>query len=372
MSFVHVLLAGETSPESLRRAAERVRARAEEWGLHAAMPRGAGTRADRTMSLSACDAGIAEKVMRALSELPDVEASRYGPEPLFRVVDPQSTADSLHLVDARFGKGDTSILAGPCSVESLEQLLPFAKQLRDSGATVLRAGAYKPRTSPYSFAGLGQEGLEILAEVHRETGLAIVTELLDTQDADAVAEVAHMVQIGSRNMSNGPLLRAAAGTGRPVLLKRGMAATISEFLQAAEALADAGARSILLCERGLRHFDGETRNLLDLGSVPLLQARTHLPVVVDPSHAVGRADLVPAMMAAAAAAGADGLLVEVHPQPRQSVSDAAQALSLASFQAAVSRLKPILEAVDRRLITAQPSFSTSFDSSDDPTSHPRR
>jgi 3-deoxy-7-phosphoheptulonate synthase len=372
MNSVHVLLAGDSSPESQRRAAEFVRARAEEWGLRAEMPRGAGERSDRTMRLSACDAGTAEKVMRALNELPSVVACCHGPEPLFRLLDRRATADCLPLVDARFGKGDTSIIAGPCSVESLEQLLPFAVQLREAGATALRAGAYKPRTSAYHFSGLGEAGLDILAEVHRETGLAIVTELLDPNDMEAVAEVAHMVQIGSRNMANAPLLRAAAASGLPVLLKRGMAATISEFLQAAEALADAGARHILLCERGLRHFDGETRNLLDLGSVPLLQARTHLPVVVDPSHALGRADLVPAMMAAAAAAGADGLLVEVHPQPAQSVSDAAQALSLASFQAAVARLQPILEAVDRRLITAKPRFSTSSNSSDDPSTHPRR
>lgn len=372
MHPVHVLLAEGAGRETLRKAAEVVRARAEEWGLHASLPRGAGEVSDRTMVLSGCGAETAAKVMQALDELPGVEAVCHGREPLFRVVNQEATAASLRLEDARFGKGDTSIVAGPCSVESLDQLLPFAEQLREAGATALRAGAYKPRTSTYHFPGLGKEGLEILAEVHRQTGLAIVTELLRPEDAQTVAEVAHLVQIGSRNMSNTALLREAARTGRPVLLKRGMAATISEFLQAAEALADAGARHILLCERGLRHFDGETRNLLDLGSVPLLKTRTHLPVVVDPSHGLGRADLVAPMMAAAVAAGADGLLVEVHPHPSASVSDAAQALSLDQFQRAVAPLAPILEAIGRRLVTAPRGFSTPLGSSDDSSTHPRR
>ena len=372
MHPVHVLLAEQAGDLPPLRVAESVRARAEEWGLRAQLPRFAGDRGDRTMSVQPCGPEVAAKVMQALLELPGVEAVHQGPEPLFRVVDPARTASSLHLEDAQFGKGDTSIVAGPCSVESLEMLLPFAQELRDSGATAFRAGAYKPRTSPYHFDGLGQQGLEILAEIHRATGLAIVTELLRPEDAEAVASVAQLVQIGSRNMSDTALLREAAATGRPVLLKRGMAATISEFLQAAEALADAGASHILLCERGLRHFDGETRNLLDLGSVPLLKARTHLPVVVDPSHGLGRADLIPPMMAAAAAAGADGLLVEVHPTPAQSVSDAAQALSLEEFQRAVRPLAPILEAVGRRLVTAARGFSTPLGSPDDTSTHPRR
>ena len=372
MHPVHVLLAEGADAETMRKAAEVVRARAEEWGLRAQLPRGAGAASDRTMVLSACEAETASKVMQALGELSGVEATSHGREPLFRVNDPEATAESLTLGDAQFGKGDTSIVAGPCSVESLEQLLPFAQQLRDSGATALRAGAYKPRTSPYHFPGMGEAGLEILAEVQRQTGLAIVTELLRPEDAEVVANVAQMVQIGSRNMSNTALLREAAQTGRPVLLKRGMAATISEFLQAAEALADAGASHILLCERGLRHFDGETRNLLDLGSVPLLKTRTHLPVVVDPSHGVGRSDLVAPMMAAAVAAGADGLLVEVHPQPQASVSDAVQALSLSEFQHAVQPLASILEAVGRRLVTAAHGFSTPPASPDDSSTHPRR
>ncbi|MCH2100880.1 MAG: 3-deoxy-7-phosphoheptulonate synthase [Planctomycetes bacterium] len=372
MHPVHVLLAEVADAKSLRKAAEVVRARAEEWGLRAQLPRGAGAAMDRTLVLSACEGETAVKVMRALSELSGVEATSHGREPLFWVNNPEATEESFTLGDAHFGKGNTSIVAGPCSVESFDQLLPFAQQLREAGATALRAGAYKPRTSPYHFPGLGEAGLEILAEVHRQTGLAIVTELLRPEDTERVALVAQMIQIGSRNMANTALLREAGQTGRPILLKRGMAATISEFLQAAEALADAGASHILLCERGLRHFDGETRNLLDLGSVPLLKTRTHLPVVVDPSHGLGRADLIAPMMAAAVAAGADGLLVEVHPQPSASVSDAAQALSLSEFAQAVHPLAPILKAVGRRLVTASSGISTPTAFSDDSSTHPRR
>lgn len=227
---------------------------------------------------------------------------------------------------ARLGDGSFTIMAGPCAVESREQILAAAEAVKAAGATVLRGGAFKPRTSPYSFRGLEDEGLALLAEAREQTGLAIVTEVLDPRDLDRVAAVADILQIGSRNMPNAALLRAVGGAGRPVMLKRGMASTIAEFLLAAEGLLLAGAEEVVLCERGIRSFDPAARNVCDLGSVPMLRTRTHLPVIVDPSHAAGRADLVPALARAAAAAEADGILIEVHPDPVESRSDGNQAL----------------------------------------------
>lgn len=357
MQAIHVLLAETADPAARNRAVEAVHARAATWRLPCEGPRGAGQVGDRTLRLGPCAPEHGARWVQELQSIAGVEAVRQGPEAVFKVVDRTATRDRLHLEDARFGGGDTSIVAGPCAVESLDSLLPFAEELRRAGATALRAGAYKPRTSPYQFPGQGPEALAILAEVRRATGLAIVTELLDPRDAEAVAEVADLIQIGSRNMTNGALLRVAGASGRPVLLKRGMAATVSEFLQAAEYLADAGCDRILLCERGLRHFDGEIRNLLDLSVVPLLQSRTHLPVLVDPSHGTGRADLVPPMMLAAAAAGADGLLVEVHPDPPNSVSDAPQALDLQTFATTVAAVASVCDAAGRRLVTARTAVS---------------
>lgn len=372
MTFVHVLLAPELRSHARDRLLQALQALAGEWGLTWSAPRGVGEVADRTLGLAGARQDQLPVLLGAIRALEGVAAAEAGPEPLFRIVDPAATAASLEVDGFQLGAGQVGIVAGPCSVETEEALLPFAEELREAGATALRAGAYKPRTSPYHFPGLGEAGLEILAEVRRRTGLAIVTEVLDPRDAVDVAEVAQVLQIGSRSMGNHALIREAARTGRPVLIKRGMAATISEFLQSAEAAADAGARHILLCERGLRHFDRESRNLLDLGSVPLLRTRTHLPIVVDPSHGTGRADLVPAMMAAAVAAGADGLLVEVHPRPSESVSDAAQALSLPEFRDAVTRARSVAEAVGHRLASAAPSFSTPLESNHDTSSDPRR
>ncbi|MHC4380024.1 MAG: 3-deoxy-7-phosphoheptulonate synthase, partial [Planctomycetota bacterium] len=225
---------------------------------------------------------------------------------------------SLQVGRARFGSGFASCLAGPCSVEDFDSLLTLAKGLVAAGATGLRGGAFKPRTSPYSFQGLGRPGLEILSAVGAETGLPVVTEVLDPRDLEDVAEHAQILQIGSRNMTNAPLLKEVGRAGLPVLLKRGMSATLEEFLFAAEYVALGGAPGILLCERGLRHFDPAVRNLLDLSAIPALKMRTGLPVIVDPSHGTGVARLVPEMMLAAAAAGADGFLVEVHTDPAAS------------------------------------------------------
>jgi len=237
--------------------------------------------------------------------------------------------------------------AGPCAVEDEAELLQLAIALREAGATALRGGAFKPRTSPYSFQGLGRAGLESLARVSQASGLPVVTEVLDPRDLDLVAEHAAMLQVGSRNMSNSALLKEVGRAGKPVLLKRGMSATLEEFLYAAEYVALGGAPEIILCERGLRHYDPAVRNLLDLSAVPALQQRTGLPVFVDPSHGTGRASLVPAMTLAAAAAGADGFLIEVHSHPEAAWSDASQALPASTFRDLVPQVDRVLEAIGR-------------------------
>lgn len=250
---------------------------------------------------------------------------------------------------ASFGGGRFSVIAGPCAVEDADELAALAQALPACGVTALRGGAWKPRTSPSSFQGLGAAALEALVRARALSGLPIVTEALDPRDLPLLAEHADVIQIGSRNMHNGALLREAGRAGKPVLVKRGMSATLDEFLYAAEYVASGGCTQILLCERGLRHFDPAVRNLLDLSAVPALQLRTGMPVLVDPSHGTGRAALVPAMMAAAAAAGADGLLVEVHPNPPQALSDAEQALDPAAFAAAMQTVAAVLGAVGRTL-----------------------
>lgn len=240
-----------------------------------------------------------------------------------------------------------AIIAGPCAVESESQILAVAHGVAAAGAKLLRGGAFKPRTSPYAFQGLGATALPLLARAREETGLRIVTEALDEAGVDQVAEVADVIQIGSRNMGNYPLLRRAGRSGRPILLKRGMAATVEELLLAAEYVLGEGNPNVILCERGIRGFDRMTRNVLDLAAIPVLQAATHLPVIVDPSHATGRSDLVPAMARAALAAGADGLMLEVHPEPGQALSDGAQSLSLAAFVDVMSELNALTAVLDR-------------------------
>ncbi len=253
------------------------------------------------------------------------------------------------------------MIAGPCSVEEEDELLELAVALRNAGAVALRGGAFKPRTSPYSFQGLGRTGLETLARVSAQSGLPIVTEVLDPRDLDIVAEHASMLQIGSRNMSNSALLKEVGRAGKPVLLKRGMSATLEEFLYAAEYVALGGAPEIMLCERGLRHFDPAVRNVLDLSAIPALQARAGLPVFVDPSHGTGVASLVPSMMLAAAAAGADGFLVEVHAHPQAAWSDASQALPLTHFRDLQPQVARVLEAVGRTLELPQDLSSPSVE-----------
>ena len=253
------------------------------------------------------------------------------------------TAGSLSV-----GGGRVGVIAGPCSVESEEQLVETAKAVKAAGATALRGGAFKPRTSPYSFQGLKEEGLKLLAAAREETGLAVVTEVVASEDVELVAKYADVLQIGARNMQNYRLLEAAGKCHRAVLLKRGPSATMDELLLAAEYILDGGNPNVMLCERGIRTFEGHTRFTLPLATVAYLHARTHLPVVIDPSHGTGHTDLVPDMCLAAIAAGADGLIVEVHPDPEHALSDGFQSLDLAQFQTTMDRCRRVAEAVDKQ------------------------
>jgi 3-deoxy-7-phosphoheptulonate synthase len=246
------------------------------------------------------------------------------------------------------------IMAGPCSVESEEQILASARHLRAAGATILRGGAFKPRTSPYSFQGLGEEGLRLLALAREVTGMAIVTEAIDPDGVDLVAQYADIVQIGARNMQNYPLLRRAGKVGKPVLLKRGMSATIEEYLLAAEYILLEGNREVILCERGVRGFDTQTRNLLDLTAIPVIKGLSHLPVIADPSHGTGIRDKVSPMARAAVAAGADGLMVEVHPNPPKALSDGAQSLWPEQFEELMTQIGPIAGAIGRSIAPTLP------------------
>ena len=239
------------------------------------------------------------------------------------------------------------LMAGPCSVESEEQILTVARAAKKAGATFLRGGAYKPRTSPYEFQGLGEKGLELLAMAKKETGLGIVTELLSEKHVEKVAAVADLLQIGARNAQNFSLLQAAAGSGKAVMLKRGLAMKVEEWLMAAEYVMSAGNGQVILCERGIRTFETGMRNTLDLGAVALAKRESHLPVVVDPSQGAGRVDLVIALSRAAVAVGADGLLVEVHPEPAEAKSDGQQQLDLAGLNLLVEEIAPHVKAMGR-------------------------
>lgn len=253
----------------------------------------------------------------------------------------------------QFGSNRIAIIAGPCAVESYEQLSMVAATLKRLGIPCLRGGIYKPRTSPYSFQGLREEGLPILQAVRRETGLAIVSEILTVHHIDEAGPVVDCFQVGARNMQNFELLKALGRQPKPVILKRGLAATLEEFLLAAEYILAEGNNKVILCERGIRGFDRETRNVLDLASVARLKELTGLPVIADPSHGTGRRSLVASTAQAAVAVGADGLMIEVHPQPDEALSDGAQSLNLDEFQALVPRLGRVAEAVDRSLQKAR-------------------
>jgi 3-deoxy-7-phosphoheptulonate synthase len=258
------------------------------------------------------------------------------------------------------GGREIVVMAGPCAVESRSQLLETAHAVKEAGAQVLRGGAFKPRTSPYSFQGLGEEGLQLLAEAREATGLLIVTEVMEPQTVPLVTTYADILQVGARNMQNYALLHAVGEAMRPVLLKRGMMSTIEELLMSAEYILSHGNERIILCERGIRTFEQYTRNTLDIAAVPLLKQLSHLPVLVDPSHGTGKWELVEATARASVAAGADGLIVEVHPRPEEALSDGAQSLKPARFAALMQSLRPIAAAVGRTLTLpeAAPTLAT--------------
>jgi 3-deoxy-7-phosphoheptulonate synthase len=247
------------------------------------------------------------------------------------------------------GKSPIAVMAGPCSVESKEQMLEVAKSVKEAGANMLRGGAFKPRTSPYSFQGLGEEGLKLLAEARKASGLPFVTEVMDTRDIALIVKYADCLQIGARNMQNFVLLKEVGKTGKPVLLKRGSGSTIEELLMSAEYIMSEGNHNVILCERGIRTIENYTRNTLDLSAVPVIKKLSHLPVVVDPSHGTGKWDLVAPMAMAAIAAGCDGLIIEVHPHPDEALSDGPQSLKPEKFTELMKQLKLVAKAVSREI-----------------------
>lgn len=330
-----------------REQIERVRAQAEEFGLRPARV----WRSSGEAIVTTAGEGKSEELGEAIGRLPGVERVTPIPSPyklVSRVLHPEGSIIRLG-EGAEIGRQRFVMMAGPCTVESETQLLRTAHAMHQAGARVLRGGAFKPRTSPYNFQGLGEEGLRLLGKARRETGLAVVTEVMAAEHVDAICEVADILQVGARNMQNYFLLRRLGAVKRPVLLKRGLSATIEEWLLAAEYIAAEGNSQVILCERGIRTFVDHTRNTLDLGGVSLLRELTHLPVVVDHSQATGRRSLVPRLCRAAVAAGADGLLVEVHPQPERALVDGAQSLSLDEFADLMRSLPPYLAAEGRRL-----------------------
>lgn len=264
-----------------------------------------------------------------------------------RNVKPEGTV--INVKGNRIGGNAVTVIAGPCAVESREQLFTTARLVYKSGTRILRGGAFKPRSSPYNFQGLGEEGLKLLREISLETGQAVVTEVMDTRQIEMVSEYSDILQIGSRNMQNFPLLKEAGHTKKPVLLKRGMMATIEEFLLAAEYILSQGNDQVILCERGIRTFETSTRNTLDISAVPMLKQLSHLPVIVDPSHATGLRWMVPSMAKAAIAAGADGVIMEVHYKPETALCDGQQSLSPDEFDTLMADMRKIAEAVGREL-----------------------
>ncbi len=258
-------------------------------------------------------------------------------------------ASIVDVAGVKFGGEDFVVIAGPCSIEREDQIVSAAVQVKAAGARMLRGGAFKPRTSPYSFKGLGEDGLKLLAKAREATGLPIVTEVVDPKDVEVVAKYADMLQVGARNIQNFALLTLLGRAGKPVLLKRGPSTTIDEFLMAAEYILSENNRDLVLCERGIRTFETATRNTLDVSCVPVVKAKSHLPIIIDPSHAAGQARYVPSLSKAAVAVGADGLIIEVHPDPEKALCDGAQSLNPSQFAVLMNEMKAIAAAVGRRI-----------------------
>ncbi len=339
-----VVMRSQATDEQVRAVCERI----ESLGFKALPVPGAG----RTAVCITGNSGAVD--LGTLESMPGVVECIAVSKPyklVSRDVKPENTVVRVPtpLGDVAFGGTDIAMVAGPCAIETREQAFTIAKQIKAAGARLFRGGAYKPRTSPYSFQGLGEAGLEIMAEVRKEFGLGIITEAIDHESLDLVAEFADVIQIGARNMQNFSLLKRAGRAKKPVLLKRGMAATLDEFLMAAEYLMSEGNYAVILCERGVRTFSDFTRNTLDLAVVPAVQKRSHLPIVVDPSHGTGRRNKVLPLSRAAVAVGADGLLVEVHHDPDRALSDGPQSILPAEFEQLIREVRQIAAVLGRTI-----------------------
>ncbi len=301
--------------------------------------------------------GVIGDTSKVTEEEEDSIRAASGVENVVRILKPYKLASRefrkentvISVRGVEIGGKKIPVMAGPCAVENRTVLTSIAEKVKAAGAAFLRGGAYKPRTSPYSFQGLGEEGLKYLAEAREKTGLAIITEIMDPRDLDVIVEYTDILQIGARNMQNFRLLLEVGSAQKPVLLKRGLSSTIKEWLMSAEYIMSRGNHQVMLCERGIRTFETATRNTLDLSAVPLLKQLTHLPVVVDPSHGVGKRDLVAPMTKAAVAAGADALIIEVHTNPEEAMSDGDQSLIPGEFEKLMKELKPIAQAVGREI-----------------------
>lgn len=329
------------SEQATNEQIEHVIERVKEAGYQAHVTRGT----ERTI-VAAVGSGGRRHELENLQAAPGVENVVPIAQPfklVSRQVKPERTV--VQVGNVRIGGAEVVMIAGPCSVESREQMFATAQAVKRSGASMLRGGAYKPRTSPYDFQGLGKEALQILHEVRRETGMPVVTEVMGTEDVDVICEHADMLQVGARNMQNFVLLRRLATIQTPVLLKRGPSATIKEWLLAAEYLLAGGNKNVVLCERGIKTFETETRNTFDLSAIALARELSHLPVVADPSHGTGRRSLIPPMSRAALALGADGIIVEVHPCPERALSDGSQSLDFVGFDEVMRSLTMPMRAV---------------------------
>ena len=333
-----------TRPDATEEQIDHIVARIRSWGLKTEVSRG-------EMRVVIGVIGPEDKIReKPLGAFPGVESVTPVLKPYKLVAyEFRGTNSHVQIGNVTVGAKEVVVMAGPCSVESEDQITVIAKAVRKSGAKILRGGAFKPRTSPYSFQGLGKIGLQFLAEARRATGMPIITEVMDTKDLELVCEYADCLQVGARNMQNFSLLREVGRTNLPVMLKRGMSATIKDLLMSAEYILSEGNFNVLLCERGIRTFENMTRNTLDLNAVPVLKAETHLPVVVDPTHGIGVREFVPAMALAAVAAGADSIMIEVHNAPEQAKSDGEQALLPADFEDLVARVRSVAIAVGREL-----------------------
>jgi 3-deoxy-7-phosphoheptulonate synthase len=346
-----------TRPDITDAQIDHIRERVEACGLRTHLSRGQR----RTIIGCIGDESVLAEV--PLHAMPGVESVTPILKP-YKLAAREFAAEPtiVHVGDARattIGGRELAVIAGPCSVEGRDMLRETARAVQRAGAVLLRGGAFKPRTSPYAFQGLGRTALELLAEIRAETGLPVVTEIMDPRQVELVAEHADMLQVGARNMQNFTLLSELGRVQRPVLLKRGLSATVNELLMAAEYIMAQGNRDVVLCERGIRTFETATRNTLDVAAIPVLKRETHLPVIVDPSHAGGRAELVAPLAFAAVAAGADGLIIEVHPNPEEAMSDGDQSLTPAAFADLMQQITAFAHAAGRTMAeTHEPALAS--------------